>query len=116
MKNNTTNSPRCFDASGVTIKDFGKLELNNNDMISFKTKSNKEYDFVAKDWGFYATPSINSRLQKEGFKTSIVVNKFNRVFIMVVEDDKIEEFKKYLKDQRDHKIICWLDDWFKEES
>ena len=37
------------------------LELGSSGM--------KEYDFVKKNWGYYATPSINSRLKIFNFNT-----------------------------------------------
>ncbi|MCF6330705.1 MAG: hypothetical protein L3I99_04075 [Sulfurimonas sp.] len=116
MKLDLKKEPRVFGVKGHEIKDFGKISLDLDEMISFKTQSGKEYDFVAKEWGFYASPSINSRLIKEGFKTALVVNENNQLYVMVVEKDKIDIFKKYLKDNQDNKIICWLDEFFKEES
>ena len=101
---------------GITIKDFGKIFLEANEMISFKTETGKEYDFTAKEWGFYATPSINGRLKKEGFRTALVVNEDNKIFIMVVEIEKIPLFKKYLKKNQDNKMICWLDEWFEDKK
>lgn len=115
MKLEVKETPRSFTVKGHEVKDFGKIILDSDDMISFKTKSGKEYDFVAKDWGFYASPSINSRLKKEGFKTALVVNESNQLYVMVVDNDKIDEFKKYLKVNQNNRLISWLDEWFKEE-
>jgi len=109
------NSPRKFCVNNVEIYDFGKIKLEPNEMISFKTDANKEYDFVAKEWGFYATPSINGRLKKEGFKTALVKNLYNKLYVMVVDENKIELFKKYLNDDNQN-LICWLDEGFGEEN
>lgn len=114
MELNLKKTPREFEVKGVRIKDFGKIFLDKNEMVSFKTKSGKEYDFVAKEWGFYATPSVNSRLKKEGFKTALIVNESNQLYVMSVEKEKIEKFHKYLKYNQDNKLICWIDEWFKE--
>ena len=54
-------------------------------MISFCTDDGSEYDVVAKEWGFYATPSINARLIDQGFKTALVKNTKNRFYIMLVK-------------------------------
>jgi hypothetical protein len=115
MKLKLNENPRFFHVNNITIKDSGKIYLEPNEMITFVTKRGKELDITAKDWGFYATPSINGRLKKEGFKTALVKNEFNKIFIMVVEKDKIEIFKKYLNTHQNNKIICWLDDFFMEE-
>jgi len=112
MTLNLLEEPRVFGVKGHELKDIGKIFLNNNELVSFKTKSGKEYDFVAKDWGFYASPSVNSRLIKEGFKTALVVNENEQVYVMVVESDKMDIFHKYLADNQNSKIICWLDNFF----
>ena len=47
---------------------MGDISLSNNEQVTFVSKSNGRYDICKKSWGYYATPSINSRLKKEGFK------------------------------------------------
>lgn len=116
MKANLKDEPRVFSVKGHTIKDFGKIILGQNEMISFQTNSGKEFDFTAKEWGFYATPSLNSRLKNEGFKTALVVNESNQVYVMAVEKDKMDLFKSYLKENQDNRIICWLDQFFEDEK
>ena len=86
-----------------------KIKLESNEQISFITIDKKEYDVVAKEWGFYATPSINARLVDEGFKTALVKNKNNKYYIMVVDLDKIKIFQKYLE-QSNQEIVEWLDE------
>jgi len=103
--------PRKFQPvidSDVEILDYGKIKLETNEQVSF-IKDNKEYDFVAKDWGFYATPSINARLVDEGFKTALVKKKKNKYYIMVVDKEKIKIFQMYILKSK-QKIIEWLDE------
>lgn len=107
-------SPRIFEVKGHRIKDFGKIFLNDGEMVSFVTPEGKEYDFTSKDWGFYATPSVNSRLKKEGFKTALVINENNQVYVMVVDINKMDGFLAYLKDEQDNRLLCWLDTWMPE--
>jgi hypothetical protein len=107
MKMKILKKPRLFTVNNSEIKDCGKIKLDKNELISFVTKSNKEYDFAAKDWGFYVTPSINGRLKKEGFKVAIVKNKNEKIYIMAVEKNKIKLFKKYCSDQQE-RVIKWL--------
>jgi hypothetical protein len=114
MKINLQDTPRIFSVKGHKIKDFGKIILEQGEMISFQTNSGKEFDFTAKEWGFYATPSLNSRLKNEGFKVALVVNEMNQVYIMAVEKEKIDLFKSYLKKNQDNRIICWLDQFFED--
>ncbi|MDD5774011.1 MAG: hypothetical protein PHX78_11155 [bacterium] len=114
MKTKFRNKPRIFMVKGTKLKDFGKIYLDNNEMISFITKSGRECDFMAKNWGYYLSPSLNSRLKKQGFKAALVVNETNQIYVNVVEKNKISEFKKYLNTHQASKIICWLDEWFKD--
>ena len=107
MKTKIKKKPRLFNVNTIKIKDYGKIKLSKNEMISFVTKSKKEYDFTAKDWGFYVSPSINGRLKKEGFKIALVKNKLGKIFIMAVEREKTKIFKKYLINQQE-KLFKWL--------
>lgn len=108
MKIKLLDGVREFVVKGVTIKDQGKVYLNDNELLSFVTKTGKEYDFVAKDWGFYASPSLNSRLVKEGFKSALVRNNSGQIYLMIVDKDKIDEFNEYI--QSDQKVVAWLDE------
>ena len=112
LKLDLLDKVRVFSVKGHEIKDLGKILLDNNELVTFKTPSGKNFDFVAKEWGFYATPSMNDRLKKEGFKTALVVNEIDQLFIMAVEEDKLDIFSEYLKKNQDNKVICWLDDFY----
>ena len=90
----------------LKIKHVANVNLNNNEQITFLFKKS-EYDFVKKNWGFYATPSINRRLVKEGFLSALVTNKKKMVYLMVIHKSKIIAFKKYCKDHN-QKIVKWL--------
>lgn len=114
MKTKFKEKPREFTVKGSTIKDYGKIHLDKGEMVSFVTKSGKECDFTACEWGFYLGPSLNSRLKKEGFKTALVLNEQGQIYVNSVEKEKITEFKNYLKTNQNNKILCWLDDWIKE--
>lgn len=109
MKTRFKDKPRIFEVRGVKIKDFGKIYLNDNEMVSFVTKDRRECDFTAKDWGFYLGPSLNSRLKKEGFRAALVLNEEGSLYINAVEKDKINLFRKYLKTNQKSKVIYWLD-------
>lgn len=116
MKTDLKDKPRVFEFKGYTIKDFGKIYLDDGEMVSFVTKSGKECDFAAKDWGFYLGPSLNSRLKKEGFKVALAINEQGQLYVHAVEKEKIEEFKSYLKTNQNNIVLCWLDEWMPAES
>ena len=50
------------DLKKIYIKHCADIYLKKNEQITLKN-FDKEYDIVKKDWGFYATPSINDRLK-----------------------------------------------------
>ncbi len=111
MRVELKEEPRVFNVKGYMVKDYGKIYLEDSEMVSFKTRSGKEFDFAAKEWGFYATPSVNSRLKDEGFKTALVANENNQLYVMSVEKEKLEEFFAYLKNRQNNRVLCWLDEW-----
>jgi hypothetical protein len=73
-------------------------------------KSGAEYDFAAKDWGFYATPSTNGRLVEFGFRTAVVRNVASRKkYVLVIENGYEEIFFKYLEAEK-MVVELWLDE------
>ena len=112
MKFNEENPPREFKVgldNQIVIKDCGTIHMKPDEQITFVTGDGKEYDVARKDWGFYATPSMNGRLKNFGFKTALVKNESGMYYIMVVEKNKITLFENYLKKEKNH-LIKWLDE------
>tara|TARA_X000000950_G_C13724988_1_gene581839 strand:+ start:627 stop:950 length:324 start_codon:yes stop_codon:yes gene_type:complete len=107
MKVKFLKKPRLFNIGNVTLKDCGKILLNNDEIVTFQTTSKKKYDFTSKEWGFYITSSINSRLKKEGFKIALVKNKKGKIYLMAVEKEKKKNFNIYCVEQK-LKILNWL--------
>ena len=92
--------------SNLQITDCGKIILKKDEQVTFEFNK-KKYDFCCTNWGFYASPSINSRLKKEGFKIGLFKNKENKRYILAVDKDKIKNFKIFLKETK-HSLINWL--------
>jgi hypothetical protein len=111
MKLELYDKPREFDQKSGKTRDYGKILLNEGEMVSFRTASGRDCDVNAFSWGLYIAPSVNVRLKNEGFKTALVLNEQGRIYINVVEIDKIEEFKKYLKTDQKNTLLTWLDEW-----
>tara|TARA_X000000950_G_scaffold288388_1_gene404903 strand:- start:47527 stop:47889 length:363 start_codon:yes stop_codon:yes gene_type:complete len=113
MKTFLKKKPREFEVGNskkFKIKDFGKILLNSDEQITFLTTKKSEYDVTKKDWGFYATPSLNGRLKNFGLRGVLIKNIMtNRFFIFLVENGKEKSFQKYLEQEK-LKIIVWLDD------
>ncbi|MFQ5673466.1 MAG: hypothetical protein ACE5G9_10250 [Nitrospinales bacterium] len=115
MKLELYEKPREFKQKTATTRDYGKIRLEENEMISFKTPSGRENDVTAYSWGLYIAPSVNNRLKNEGFKTALVLNEQGRIFINIVELDKVEEFRRYLKTGQNSVFLTWLDEWGEPE-
>ena len=104
--------PRIFTVGlqrDIKIADTGNVFLQPDEQVSFVTRSGKEHDFVAKSWGFYATPSVNGRLKDQGFKTALVKNSFGKYYIMVVELEHLQKFDDYLRQEK-NVVVEWLDE------
>lgn len=107
MKFEEKDPPRVFSVGSTNMLDCGRIYLAPEEQVTFVGPTGREYDFVAKSWGFYATPSINNRLRNQGFKTALVRNREDRYYVVTVEEEKVDEFKDYLGS---HHVICWLDE------
>ena len=70
--------------------------------------NNKKNEICMMEWGLYATSSLNNRLKNEGFKTALVKSSFNKLFVMIVDNKKKNQFIKYCK-KESLKVINWLD-------
>ena len=103
--------PREFDVGRgeiVRLKDCARIELQPDEQVTFLTESGAEYDFVRKSWGFYATPSLNGRLQRFGLRGVLLKSPQGKVYLVVVERGHEAEFERYMAIER-HTLICWLD-------
>ena len=103
--------PREFDVGRgeiVRLKDCARIELQPDEQVTFLTESGAEYDFVRKSWGFYATPSLNGRLQRFGLRGVLLKSPQGKMYLVVVERGREAEFERYMTVER-HTLICWLD-------
>jgi hypothetical protein len=111
MKINEINPPREFDVGRgevIKIKDCARIELSHNEQVTFLTESGAELDVARKDWGFYATPSLNGRLKQFGWRAALVKSPQGKYYLFLLESGKDAEFYRYLEVE-DHSIVCWLD-------
>jgi hypothetical protein len=106
-----TVPPRPFEVGRgkpIHLKDCGRVELTPDEQVTFVTESGAEYDVVRKSWGFYATPSMNSRLRRFGLRAVLVKSPDQKVYVFLVEQGKEGEFTQYLAVEN-QMIIHWLD-------
>lgn len=111
MKLHVVEPPREYEVGfGETIvmRDCGRLELEPDEQVTLTTESGAEYDVARKDWGFYATPSLNSRLAGFGLRGVLVRNRLGRYFVLLVEGGHEQSFERYV-DVEHLRVVTWLD-------
>jgi hypothetical protein len=93
----------------ITISDCGKIQLNSNEQVTFILPSGAEYDVTRKEWGFYATPSLNGRLEQFGLRGVLIKNRVTgRFFVLLVEKGKEAGFEDYCRAEN-LVAVAWLD-------
>ena len=112
MKINPKNPARNFQVgkpeNEIVIKDCGNIVLYHDEQVTFIDSSGLEYDITRKDWGFYATPSLNGRLKSFGLNGVLIKNKDSgRFFVLLVEDGKEDLFNNYCK-KENLVVVSWL--------
>lgn len=111
MKFEEKRPPRAFEVGNTRrflMRDCGSLRLEPDEQVTFLTGGGAEYDVARKDWGFYATPSLNGRLAGFGLRAVLVRNPINRYFVLLVEAGREDAFDAYVREERLH-IVTWLD-------
>jgi hypothetical protein len=112
MKFKPKKPPRVFSVGigmKVQLADCGTLSLAPDEQVTLVSERGGEYDVARKDWGFYATPSLNGRLQQFKLHGVLIRNtNTGRYFIVLVEEGKDEEFCAYLNVEN-LEVIYWLD-------
>ncbi len=113
MKVFTHTPPRDFVVganASITIRDCAHVALEPDEQVTFTTPAGGEYDVVRKSWGFYATPSLNSRLPRFKLRPALIRNNATRnFFVLLVEEGRESDFETYLADENLARI-CWLND------
>ena len=77
MKFVEKSPPRRFTVGSAVkfeMRDCGTLALAPDEQVTLLTESGAEYDVARKDWGFYATPSLNGRLESFGLRGVLIRN------------------------------------------
>jgi len=112
MKIEPKDPPRRFTVGNSVrfdMQDCGSIALAPDEQVTFVTPSGGEFDVARKDWGFYATPSLNGRLPQFGLRAALIRNTMTgRYFILLVEKGREPDFDAYLV-QESCAVVSWLD-------
>jgi hypothetical protein len=101
--------PRQFKVgiSGITLSHCADIELKADELVTFVTESGNEYDVTRKSWGFYATPSFESRLFSNHFQVGLVKSEVTgNQFVVVVETERIDDWAEY--SSRERLDVIWM--------
>ena len=83
------------------------LMLEADEQVTLVAEGGKEVDICKKDWGYYATPSLNSRLKRFGYRCCLV-DSAGKKFVHIVDKNKMLSYQNYLDEQK-MTIVAWLD-------
>ncbi len=112
MKFTEKSPPRRFavgNAVRFEMRDCGTLSLDPDEQVTLVTDKGAEYDVARKDWGFYATPSLNGRLEAFGLRGVLIRNvATGRYFVLLVERGREASFDAYAAQER-LEVVAWLD-------
>ena len=103
--------PREFQVGLITkgvIRDCGSLRLAPDEQVTLLTDAGGEYDVARKSWGFYATPSLNGRLEHFNLRAVLVRSRIDRFFLLLVERGREEAFESYIGSEG-LTIVTWMD-------
>ena len=112
MKFTPQQPPRAFQVGPtgqITLFDYGKIRLEPNEQVTFTLPEGGEYDVARKEWGFYATPSLNGRLEQFGLRGVLIKNRVTgKYFVLLVERGKEKKFDEYCQ-QENLAVVMWMD-------
>jgi hypothetical protein len=106
-----TDPPRQFVVGrhgDVELRDCGRVALEPDEQLTLTTESGAEYDVARKEWGFYATPSLNARLESFGLRCVLVSSPEGRYHVLLVERGCEADFELY-REREELSIVAWLD-------
>ena len=112
MKFDPKDPPRRFSVGNAVkfeMRDCAEIALDPDEQVTFVTESGAQYDVARKDWGFYATPSLNGRLETFGLRGVLIRNRgTGRYFVLLVERGREALFDQYCAVEN-LAVIAWLD-------
>ena len=108
MRIESIDPPRSFRAGNVELRDCARITLDADEQVTFVTDQGGEHDVTRKSWGFYATSSTNGRLAGFGLRAALLVNPEGRVFVVLVERGREDDFEAY-RVAEGLEVTRWLD-------
>lgn len=92
----------------IAIHDCARIRLEPDEQVTFVTESGAEHDVTRKDWGFYATPSLNGRLVDFGLRAALGRSHVGKYYLFLVQRGAETAFLDYLRREQ-NTLVRWLD-------
>ena len=116
MRYEPVEPPREFEVGkrGMKLRHVADVFAGDDEVVTFKTASGTELDVTRKDWGYYATPSLNGRLLDHGLRAVLTMgvprdgDEAPRMYLMLVERGHEPDFNAYLEAEH-MQVVAWLD-------
>jgi hypothetical protein len=107
--------PRRFGVGrrGGSLEHVADVELEPDEVVTFRAEET-EYDVCRKEWGYYATPSLNERARDFGLRAALCVGVPRedggpqRMYLMLVEEGREDLFGEYVRAE-EMRVVAWLD-------
>lgn len=111
MEIETKTPPRRFRVGdgSIELAHMADVSLAPDELVTFVSAGGTQYDVARKDWGYYATPSLNGRLPAHGLKPVLVSNSRQQLFLLLVEDGRQDAWRVYCR-REGLAVVAWLDD------
>ena len=109
MQVDRKDPPRRFAVGdgSIELRHAADIALACDEMVTFTTAGGTEFDVVRKDWGYYATPSLNGRLPDKGLRPVLCASG-DRLYLLLCEAGREADFADYLAGQK-MRALRWLD-------
>ena len=110
------DDPRIFQLHGSEMRDHGKIifysdSKKTNEILILENATGKQCDITATSWGYYLGGSLNDRMKKNGFRTALMVNKNDQIYLIAVDSAKMNDLDSYLRAQENSRILYWIDEF-----
>ena len=112
MEIDAFNRPRRFQVgvANIELSHVANIVLEPDEMLTFISAGEREYDLTAKEWGYYATPSVGKRLRHFGIRAGLMRNvDTGQVFVVLVFEDQMPAWRKYMEVEH-QELVMWLDE------
>ena len=112
MEIDVFDSPRRFlvGINDIELSHVASITLLPDEVVTFTSSRQSQYDVTAKNWGYYATPSVGKRLKQFGMRAGLMRNvDTGQVFVVIVFEDEMSAWRHYMESER-QELVCWLDE------